>query len=76
MENGSAAEAISREEEEVQMKIAGIYSFNNGKEIITAKFGNEFEEICEIITEIQSQKYKTKTSREKTMHGKKLYGDC
>jgi len=55
------------------MKTVGIYSFNNGKEIITAKFGNEFEEVCKIITEIQSQKYKTKTSREKTMRGKKLY---
>ena len=34
MENGIAAEAIAREEEEIQMKIAGIYSFNKGEEVI------------------------------------------
>jgi len=55
------------------MKIAGIYSFNNGREIIEAKFAAELRELKQIITAVHSEKHKTKTSREKTMPGRKLY---
>ena len=47
------------------MIIAGVYSFNNGREIIEAKYAVELA--------VNSKKYKTKTSREKTMPGKRLY---
>ncbi len=55
------------------MKIAGIYSFNNGREIIKAQYATELREIEQIIAAVDSEKHKTKTSREKTMPGKKLY---
>ncbi|MCX7859633.1 MAG: restriction endonuclease [Chloroflexus sp.] len=55
------------------MKIVGIYSFNKGKEIITCQYQNELEEVQQVIDAVDSTKYKTKTSREKTMSGRQLY---
>lgn len=55
------------------MKIAGVYSFNGGKEAIEAKFGVELREVKQIIAAVDSIQYKTKTSLEKTMPGKTLY---
>ncbi len=55
------------------MKIAGVYSFNSGKEVIESMYGAELREIQQVIAAITSRKYKTKTSREKTMPGKMLY---
>lgn len=55
------------------MIIAGVYSFNGGKEIIESKFGSELQEIRQAIATVDGRKHKTKTSREKTMRGKKLY---
>jgi hypothetical protein len=55
------------------MKIAGIYSFNNGKEFIENKYNLEFSEIKNIIHSIDSGRYRTKISREKTVSGRKLY---
>ncbi len=55
------------------MIIAGIYSFNKGEEIIEAKFSAELEEVKQIIATVDSQRYKTKISREKTMPGRTLY---
>jgi hypothetical protein len=53
------------------MKVAGMYSFNNGKEIIDARFTTKLREVEQIIAAVDSEK--TKTSREKTMPGRKLY---
>ncbi len=55
------------------MIIAGIYSFNNGKEIIEARFTSEFREVEQVIATIDSLVHKTKVSREKTMPGRMLY---
>jgi len=55
------------------MKITGVYSFNGGKTAIESKFDAELQEVKQIIAAVDSTKYKTKTSREKTMPGKMLY---
>ncbi len=47
------------------MKIAGIYSFNNGKELVESKYNLEFSEIKNIIHSIDSERCRTKISREK-----------
>lgn len=55
------------------MKIAGIYSFNKGKEVIEKIHPKLIEEIKEIIALVDSSKCKTKKSKEKTMKGRMLY---
>ncbi|MEK7808121.1 MAG: restriction endonuclease, partial [Chloroflexota bacterium] len=55
------------------MKIAGIYSFNKGEEVIEEKFANELKEVQKAIKAVKSSLYKTKVSDEKTMLGKVLY---
>ncbi len=55
------------------MIIAGVYSFNSGREIIEAEYAAELRDVEQSIAAVNSKKYKTKTSREKTMPGKRLY---
>lgn len=55
------------------MRIVGIYSFNGGREVIEAQFAAELSEVEQVIAAVDSEKHKTKTSREKTMPGRKLY---
>ncbi|MFO3795982.1 MAG: BglII/BstYI family type II restriction endonuclease [Anaerolineales bacterium] len=55
------------------MIIAGIYSFNRGKDIIASKYPVELEEVEQVIAAVDSTQCKTKTSREKTMPGRTLY---
>lgn len=55
------------------MKIAGIYSFNKGKEIIERERPRFVEEIKGIIASIDASKYKNKKSKEKTMKGRMLF---
>jgi len=55
------------------MKIAGVYSFNGGQEAIKSRFAVELREVEQVIMTVDSEEYKTKVSREKTMPGKKLY---
>lgn len=55
------------------MRIAGVYSFKGGKEVIEADFATELHEIQEVIAAVDGSKHKTKVSREKTMPGKMLY---
>lgn len=55
------------------MRIAGIYSFNKGREIIEANFVTELREIKDAIAGVDAQNHKTKVSREKTMPGRILY---
>lgn len=55
------------------MIIAGIYSFNRGKEIIEARFASEFREVEQVIATVDSLVHKTKVSKEKTLPGRMLY---
>ena len=55
------------------MKIAGVYSFNNGEKIVKRDFLPELAEVEQVLARISASEFKTKTSKEKTMTGKILY---
>lgn len=55
------------------MRIGGIYSFNNGKEIIEANYAAEFREIRAIIEAVSGPQPKAMEVTEKMMPGKMLY---
>jgi hypothetical protein len=55
------------------VNIAGIYSFNGGREIIEAKYRAELQEIEQAIESVNGDLHRTKTSKEKTMPGRKLF---
>jgi len=55
------------------LKIAGIFSFNKGKKEVLGRYPQLYKEIEHVIASIDSSKYKTKVSKEKTMPGKMLY---
>ena len=55
------------------MRIVGIYSFNQGREVIEADFATELQEIKEVIAGVDATEHKTKVSREKTMPDRVLY---
>jgi len=57
----------------VVMLIAGIYSFNDGKEVIGKRHRSELEEVLQVIEAIDAEYCKTKVSKEKTMRDKILY---
>lgn len=55
------------------MKIAGIYSFNRGKETVEKKYPDLLKEVEQAISAVKASEHITKTSKEKTMPGKMLY---
>lgn len=55
------------------MIVAGIYSFNRGREIIEERWSAELAEVLAIIRAVDSGQHKTKLSEEKTMSGRLLY---
>ncbi|MGB9595255.1 MAG: hypothetical protein ACPL7B_03140 [Candidatus Poribacteria bacterium] len=55
------------------MRIAGEYSFSNGKSVIENTYSELFEEIKQVIANVNAQDHLKKKSREKTMLGKMLY---
>lgn len=55
------------------MRIAGIYSFNKGKEAITKLHREKLEEVLQVIEAVDAEKCKTKVSKEKTMTDRVLY---
>lgn len=55
------------------MRIAGLYSFNNGEKAIQAKYPDLFKEVKRAIIKIDASLCKTKESKEKTMPGQILY---
>lgn len=55
------------------MRIAGIYSFNKGKEIISQQHRAELEEVLQVIEKVDAERCKTKVSKEKTMRDRVLY---
>jgi hypothetical protein len=44
------------------MIVAGMYSFNGGREIIESHFARELQEVREVIAAVDSRQYKTKTA--------------
>jgi len=55
------------------MKVVEEFSHKGGREFIREKFPREMDEIYQVISKVDLNSYKTKTSREKTMPGKMLY---
>lgn len=55
------------------MRIAGVYSFKEGKEEVERRYPHLFKEIEHIIDSIDASKLKTKVSKEKTMPGRMLF---
>jgi hypothetical protein len=58
---------------EEKMKIAQKYSHLNGEEFLLVHHRSTYKEITGVIESIDSNKYQTKISKEKTMRGKKLF---
>jgi len=55
------------------MKIVGTYSFNHGEESIQKKYAVELQEITQILSLLDVQKYKTKQPKRNVESGKSLY---
>jgi Restriction endonuclease BglII len=55
------------------VRVAGIYSFNRGKEEVTKHYPVLLNEVFEVIKAVDSSKLKTKKSTEKTMMGRMLF---
>src|SRR2546428_9900315 len=55
------------------MRIAGLYSFNKGKEVITEMHRSQMEEVLQVIESVDAENCKTKVSKEKTMRDRVLY---
>ncbi len=55
------------------MRIAGIYSFNNGESVVNEKYAELRKEVERAIAKIDALACKTKESEEKTMRGDMLY---
>jgi len=55
------------------LRIAGVYSFNNGEKEVTKHYPDLLIEVNQVIKSVASSKYKTKESDEKTMMGRMLY---
>jgi len=55
------------------MKIAGEYSFNNGKSIVEENYSNLLDEVKQVISAVNAEDHLTKKSKEKTMLGRMLY---
>lgn len=55
------------------MRIAGVYSFNRGKELVSATYPDLLADVNAIIASVDASKHKTKESTEKTMMGQMLY---
>ncbi len=55
------------------MRIAGVYSFNGGKEYVEAKYPRLIDEVRGVIEGVSADYHKTKKSKEKTMRGQMLF---
>lgn len=55
------------------MKLAGVYSFNDGANVVATKYPDLLQEVEDAIAAIDASLCKTKTSKEKTMTGDMLY---
>lgn len=55
------------------VRIAGIYSFNNGEKEVAKRYPRLLTEVNQVIKQVDSSKHKTKESDEKTMMGQMLF---
>ncbi len=55
------------------MIVAGVYSFNRGREVIEAGYPSELRETLKVIQSVDSAPHRTKLSKEITMPGRALY---
>jgi hypothetical protein len=55
------------------MKLAAVYSFNQGTEVVSEKYPELVVEINAAIRSIDASRHKTKKSKEKTMAGQMLF---
>ena len=55
------------------MKIAGVYSFNDGENVVAKKHPGLLAEVNAVINAIDASKCKSKESEEKTMPGRLLF---
>ncbi len=55
------------------MKLAAVYSFNKGTEVVSKKHPDLIDEINAAIASIDASNHKTKKSKEKTMRGQMLF---
>lgn len=54
------------------MRIVAEFPFNNGKNVVAKRYPDLLEEVREAIASVHSANHHTKTSKEKTMPGRKL----
>ncbi|MEA3349269.1 MAG: BglII/BstYI family type II restriction endonuclease [Chloroflexota bacterium] len=55
------------------MRIVGVYSFNQGAEILKSDYPNELDEIYEVLESVDAEIHKNKVSKEKTTKGEIFY---
>lgn len=55
------------------MRIAGVYSFNDGEAEVIKRYPKLLIEVKQVLKEVDSSLYKTKKSKEKTMKGRMLF---
>lgn len=55
------------------MRLAAVYSFNKGKEVVSEKYPELLVEINDTIKAVDESQHKTKESKEKTMMARMLY---
>jgi hypothetical protein len=55
------------------MRLAGVYSFNDGERVIAATYPDLLVEVKDCISAVDASQCKTKISKEKTMPGELLY---
>lgn len=55
------------------MRIAGLFSFNRGREEVEARYAALLTEIKDIIRAVEAKEHKIKVSKEKTMPGRMLF---
>jgi hypothetical protein len=55
------------------VRIAGVYSFNDGEAAVTKTYPKLLAEVNDVIKEVDSSQHKTKESTEKTMMGRMLF---
>ncbi|MBN1966045.1 MAG: restriction endonuclease [Anaerolineae bacterium] len=55
------------------MIVAGVFSFNGGREALEARYAAELAEVYEVIAAVDAEQHRVKFSEEKTMPGRLLY---
>jgi hypothetical protein len=55
------------------VRMAGVYSFNQGKEVIAKQHRSQLDEVLQVIESVDAECCKTKVSKEKTMRDRVLY---